>query len=66
MLTEFKKVHLERGLRQFEVALRIGMSQSKLSKIETGQMVPDPELVGRIAAVLDVAPEDLQPVKTLS
>ena len=66
MLTEFKKIRMERGLRQFDVALRTGVSESKLSKIETGRIVPDPDLVGKIAAVLDVAPEELQPIRALS
>ena len=59
-LTRIKMVRLQRGLRQYDVARRAGIAESYMSKIETGRVKPCPELLARIAAVLDVAPETLR------
>ncbi len=40
------------------LAQRAGMSQSKISKIETGRLVPSPADVKRLAAALDVSPDE--------
>ena len=60
-LTRLKLARLESGLRQWDVARRVGVSESQLSKIETGRIIPDASVIERIAAVLDVLPEELRP-----
>ena len=51
---------MERGLKQYDIANQLGIGESKMSKIETGRIVPDPDLLGRIAEMLEVPPEDLR------
>jgi transcriptional regulator with XRE-family HTH domain len=53
-VTKIKIARLERGLRQWDVARQVGISESYLSKIETGRVKPDPNLLEKIAIALDV------------
>ena len=46
------------GVRQQDVALRVGISQTELSNIERGYKQPPPELVERIeVAILELGKE---------
>jgi len=49
---EFKIARLRAGLRAYEVARRVGLSESALSRIETGRRQASPEEAARIAEAL--------------
>jgi transcriptional regulator with XRE-family HTH domain len=50
-----------RGLRQYQLAERLGISEVRVSRIETGRTVPTPELSGKISELLGVAVDDVFP-----
>ncbi len=60
MLSTIKRKRMEQGLRQMDVARRVHLSESQLSKIETGRVDPSHEDLAKIAAALGVAPEELR------
>lgn len=62
-LSPIKLARMKRGLRQMDVAGAVGISESKLSRIETGRMEPDNILLGKIAGALNVPAEELQPAR---
>lgn len=43
------------GWTQFDLAQRVGVSESQVAKIETGRAVPEPWLKEAIARELDIA-----------
>jgi len=51
---ELKILRMKAGLRQYEVAARLGITQTKLSGIECGRVRPSAELLERILEVLEV------------
>lgn len=53
-ITKIKIARLHSGLRQWDVARQVGVSESYVSKIETGRVKPDNQLLERIATVLKV------------
>ncbi len=61
MRTQTKKAKVMRGARgrmgltQFDLARRVGVSESQIAKIETGRAVPEEWLKEAIARVLDIA-----------
>ena len=59
MMTYLKLVRLGQGLRQWELAQKIGISHTKLSMIETGRLQPTDDIKKACAKVLKV------PVKAL-
>lgn len=52
-----------KGLRQYQLAERLGISEVRVSRIETGRTVPTPELSEQISVMLGVAVEELFPKK---
>ena len=58
-LTKIKLARMHRGLRQLDVSRHIGVSESYLSKIETGRVVPHDRLLVKLADALDVAATEL-------
>lgn len=62
-LTKIKLLRMQRGIFQWEVAKKIGIPESQLSKIENGRVAPSQDLVKKIAAALEVLPECLQEVQ---
>lgn len=58
-VNRFKLVRLEKGLRQLDVARAAGIAEGYMSRIETGRVIPSPELLRRLAAALDVPTESL-------
>ena len=60
MLHPLKLIRMRKGLRQWDVAKSVGVSEAYLSKLETGRATPSPELAARIAGVLGVATEDIR------
>ena len=61
-LSPIKVARMREGLRQIDVAREVGVSESQLSKIETGRVEPDEALLRKIAGALGVRPEDLRSV----
>lgn len=49
-----RKFRLSKGMEQFELAERTGMTQGHLSKIETGKTSPSLKALKKIIEVLDI------------
>ena len=54
---QLAKLRRRAGLTGKQLADRVGTTQSRISRIETGAVLPDPAAVGRIAEVLGVPAE---------
>ena len=52
---EIKIARIRAGLRQYEVAARVGMPPSRLCEIECGRRQPTHELISLIMAVIEEA-----------
>jgi transcriptional regulator with XRE-family HTH domain len=52
---EIKIARIRAGVRAYELAHRLGLSESALSRIETGRKQPSAELAERIADALSTA-----------
>ena len=50
---ELKIMRLRAGIRQYELAARIGIPANRLSEIELGRRMPSIELVTRIVDILN-------------
>ena len=59
-VSSIKLARLRSGMRQWDLAKQIGISETQLSKIETGRVKPGRDLLVRIAAALGVAWETLE------
>lgn len=59
-LSPIKLARMRGGLRQIDIARKIGVSESQLSKIETGRIEPSGEILARIAEVLRVDEDELR------
>jgi transcriptional regulator with XRE-family HTH domain len=49
---ELKIVRLRAGLKQYELAAKVGIAPTQLCEIETGRREPAPELLERILRVI--------------
>ncbi len=49
---QIKIARIRAGLRQYEVAARVGILANRLSEIESGRRRPSPELLERILMVV--------------
>ena len=58
-ITKIKIIRLQRGLRQWDIAKEIGVSESYLSKIENGKVKPNELLMKSIAKLLKVPVEEI-------
>lgn len=54
-----RRLRIERGLSQEELAFRAGMKRSYLSDMERGTRNPTVRALGRIAEALEIAPQVL-------
>jgi transcriptional regulator with XRE-family HTH domain len=52
---EIKIARLRAGLKQYELAAKVGITQTKLSEIECGRLQPSPELLQRVLQVIEEA-----------
>lgn len=59
-LTRLKIARMQQGLLQWDLAQRAGMSESRLSKMETGKIRPSDAVLGKLAVVLGIPVEVLQ------
>lgn len=59
---DIKIMRLKAGLRQYDVAARLGIHPSQLSEIESGRRKPSPELLKQLDQILSKSksgePED--------
>ena len=49
---ELKIMRIKEGLRQYQVADRVGIPANRLSEIESGRRQPSPELARRLVEVI--------------
>ena len=56
---KIKEARKTQGMTQVELAQKIGCSQANLAQYETGKRIPRPEMLEKIAAILDVRVYDL-------
>lgn len=61
MLTLIKRIRLEQGRQQFQVAAECGLHPARLSLIENGRAAPRADEIERIAKALDVPVDVLAP-----
>lgn len=50
---ELKLKRIKRGLRQYQVAAKVGIAPCRLSEIEAGRRKPSPELLERILEIIE-------------
>jgi len=50
---DIKIMRIKAGLRQYDLAARLGMPPSRLSEIESGRRKPAPETIRQILKILD-------------
>ena len=54
-----KAARVRAGMTQLDLALRAGLSESTVAKLETLRRCPTPAVVARLAEALGVNPEEL-------
>jgi transcriptional regulator with XRE-family HTH domain len=60
-MQQLKKLRLDENMTQQELAAATGLTQSTLSRLENGRRRPHPKTLQRLAEVLGVKPEELDP-----
>lgn len=50
---DIKIARLKAGMRQYDLAARLGIPPSRLSEIESGRRNPAPEIVQQLFKILD-------------
>ncbi len=50
---ELKIARLRAGLKQYEMAARLGISSTQLCEIEMGRKAPSPELANEMARIIN-------------
>ena len=50
---DLKMARLRAGVRGYELARHVGMTETMLSRIETGRRVADPDELARLVAAID-------------
>ena len=48
-------MRLKAGIRQYDLAARLGIPPNRLSEIENGRRTPSPELLGQLVRILEQA-----------
>lgn len=54
-----KELRIEKGLSQKELALKIDLTQRKISKLETMQLTPSPQIIVNVARFFEVSADYL-------
>ena len=54
-LGRIRIVRMQQGLKLYELAARLGMSESKLSRIETGRILPTKEQLDALSRILGIS-----------
>ena len=58
-INPLKRLRLERGIKQYELAQMTGLSESQLSKMETDRIVPNPLELNLLAQAFKVSFQEL-------
>ena len=61
LAAQIRKLRLERGMTQVELAKRSGLSQTAISRFENGSLMPGQQGIERLAAALGVKPAEIDP-----
>ena len=61
MENRIKEIRKEKGITQTDLALRLGVTQGAVQKLETGANDLSAKMMERIAVILNVKPADLLP-----
>lgn len=59
----FREARFKRGLTQYDLTLKTGIQQSKISLFERGYLKPSDDETRRIAKVLNLRPVEINWVK---
>ncbi|WP_366902372.1 helix-turn-helix transcriptional regulator [uncultured Alistipes sp.] len=59
MLLRIKEISKEKGVSITKLAELVGITQPNMSNVANGKTLPSLDLLGRIAAALDVSPSEL-------
>lgn len=54
-----KELRIEKGLSQNDLAINIGLTQRKISKLETMQLIPSPQALVSIAKYFEISTDYL-------
>lgn len=57
---KLSEARLKKGLNQWDIKLKTGIAQSKLSLIENGYVMPSDEEKNRISSALGVNADDIE------
>ena len=60
MVTNLKVARVKAGLLQWDLARRVGISETVLSKAESGRLDLDQATLAKISQILSVPPADLR------
>jgi transcriptional regulator with XRE-family HTH domain len=63
VISQIRKLRVQRGISQMELSLRANISQSFLANLEKGKKQPSVLTIIKIAAALEVHPKEFFPVK---
>lgn len=55
-----KEARFKRGLAQFDLRIRSGIHQSKISLIETGRLIPRKDEIEKLTKALNLTPGELE------
>ncbi len=58
---QMRTLRAKKGLTQAELGCRVGVQQSAISMMESGQFRPQPETLNKLAQQLGVGPQELWP-----
>ena len=66
IIAKIKSIRIKKGISQMELSLRSNMSQSFIANIEKGKKQPSVFTLLKIAAALEVNPQDFFPESFVS
>lgn len=58
-INRIRVVRKQKGIRQSDLAVKVGIFQSEISEIETGERKPNVYLAKRIAGALEVSLDEI-------
>ena len=58
-MNQLKLVRMQAGMTQLQLARRVDVSEQKITKIETGRMIPSPGIRRRLTQVLGASEKEL-------
>ncbi|MHC6202836.1 helix-turn-helix domain-containing protein [Breznakiellaceae bacterium SP9] len=61
VISQIKKIRVQKGLSQMELSLRSNLTQSFLANLECGKKMPSVLTIIKIADALEISPQDFFP-----